>query len=110
MIRVVGDEKGCDMQVTVLRTFGARLKGLLGTGPEVGPVLLVKCGSIHTWGMHYPIDVALIDAQSCVRASWRSLRPGKVVAHRDAVMALERPSTSLWWPDEGDMLFSSARE
>ena len=35
--------------------------GLLGTEITAPPVLLLRCSSVHTFGMTYPIDIAFAD-------------------------------------------------
>lgn len=93
----------------VLSSVRQRLCGLLGTkrGQETArPVALVDCGSVHTLGMAYGIDVALVDASGTVLAIWRGMRPGHVFGARGAVCALERPMSRAPWPKRGSRLSS----
>lgn len=103
-VRINGPTPEDDVELEVLRTFGARLKGLLCTSPQAGPVLLLRCGSVHTFGMRYPIDVALVDEYAVVARSQRALAPGRILSHPAAVMTIERPASAGWWPAEGDLL------
>ena len=48
------------LEVAVLSTWRERLRGLLGTGPDAGPVMLALCSSVHTFGMRYSLDVAFV--------------------------------------------------
>jgi hypothetical protein len=43
-----------------------RRKGLLGTDSVDGALWLTKCPSVHMIGMHYPIDVAVLDKEGTV--------------------------------------------
>lgn len=88
----------------VASSWGSRLEGLLLTRAEdASPLLLVDCPSIHTVGMRYPIDVALIGDGQVLRAE-RGVRPGRIVHAKGASWALERPSSSEPWPTRGDMV------
>ena len=60
-VRLVSDERpGVMHELRLLSTWGERLRGLLGTGPDAEPAMLVRCGSVHTFGMTYALDVALV--------------------------------------------------
>jgi uncharacterized membrane protein (UPF0127 family) len=92
-------QKGIEQMVTVTRfEFAAglwkRMKGLLD--PAVcgaGEVLvLVPCGSVHSFGMRAPIDVAFLDGQGRVLKAVRGLAPLRVLFCRGAVCTLERRS------------------
>lgn len=81
-----------------------RLRGLLGTrrgDAHSVPCLFTRCWSIHTFGMAYDIDVALVGECGLVLRSQRAVPPGQVVSCRGAVYALERPSSSEPWPKAG---------
>jgi hypothetical protein len=89
----------------VLRSWSGRLRGLLGTtraDPSVGPVLLVRCGSVHTFGMRYELDLALLDGEGRVLVARRGTGAGRVVSARGACLALERPSGLGPWPEVGE--------
>lgn len=84
-----------------------RLVGLLGTRrgePGARPVMLCRCPSVHTVGMAYPLDVALVGAEGLVVGSWRALPPGRVVRAAGARLALERPAGEGSWPAVGERL------
>lgn len=95
------------IRARVLRGWLERLRGLLGTGREdldARPVLLARCASVHTFGMRYALDVALVDGEGLVVGSWKGLPPGRVVWARGARHALERPSSVMPWPMKGEAL------
>jgi hypothetical protein len=88
----------CDgMPVRVLTGRLERLKGLLGTGPDACPALLTRCNSVHTFGMHYALDLAFVDEKGCVRKSLRQVGPKRVRSMRYAVYVIERPCKAGEW-------------
>ena len=75
-----------------------RLRGLLGRpAPAAGEgLLLTPCRAVHMFGMSFPLDVAFLDAEGAVVATYRSLAPGSRTRwHRNAVHALELPAGTL---------------
>lgn len=104
-----GSEQGLTvlMRVAVLRGVRQRLVGLLASLPEelgdagLGGVLLAPCAAIHTFGMGYALDVALVGADGTVLASRREVTPGLLVRARGACLVLERPSADGPWPLPG---------
>lgn len=75
-----------------------RLRGMLGRpAPESGEGLLLSpCRAVHMFGMRFPLDVAFLDSQGTVVASYPSLGPGcRTRWHRDAVHAVELPAGTL---------------
>lgn len=91
-----------ELEARILATAGERLRGLLGTGPEEGAVLLARCKSVHTFGMGYPLDLAFVDGAGVVLLSKRGVPPWRVVSCAEAACVLERPSSDKKWPQEGD--------
>ncbi|MCC6103256.1 MAG: DUF192 domain-containing protein [Olegusella sp.] len=88
----------CDgMPVQVLTGRLERLKGLLGTRPDACPVLLTCCNSVHTFGMHYALDLAFVDERGCVRKSLRQVGPKRLRSARHAVYVIERPCKAGEW-------------
>lgn len=99
-----------EIRAKVLSRFWPRLKGLLGTrigDPKLTPVLLERCRSIHTFGMHYRLDVAFIDRKGRVVNVQRNVAPGRRLRSRAAVSVLERPATKQPWPMTGQRLLIS---
>ena len=67
----------------------------------------MQCGSIHTVGMTYPIDVAFLDAEGRIVRTIERLSPWRVgLGGTHAVHALELPSGRLEETGivEGDLL------
>ena len=77
----------------VARSFGTRLRGLLGTA-ELAPgdgLLLEPCNSIHMFFMRYPIDAIYLDVDDTVLRIVDKLGPwrvGPTVRHARKVMEL----------------------
>ena len=87
----------------VARDWSSRLVGLLLTKLEhAGPVLLADCSSVHTIGMRYPIDIALIGDGQVLRSE-RAVGSGHVVRAKGASWVLERPASDEPWPEKGDL-------
>lgn len=53
--------------LVVARSSGERRRGLLGTSAVEGALWLPRCPSVHMVGMHYPIDVAMLDRHGVCR-------------------------------------------
>lgn len=64
--------------VAVAESTFERMRGLLGTRElRAGHGLLIEaCGSVHTVGMRYAIDVIFLDRAWQVRRVCRHVRPG----------------------------------
>ncbi|MFF0220902.1 DUF192 domain-containing protein [Streptomyces sp. NPDC004629] len=58
-------------------SYRARTKGLLGRDAVDGAMLLSPAGSVHTFRMRMPIDVAYLDRALTVIAV-RTMRPGRL--------------------------------
>jgi hypothetical protein len=86
----------------VLNTWFKRLKGLLGTEGDAEPVALMRCRSIHTYAMGYPIDIAFVDEQGRVVDAVRSLEPNRRASNPDAFLTLERPAADSPWFEAGE--------
>ena len=99
-VRVVQRSSGIPVgsKVSVADSWWGRLRGLLAR-PRLGSgegLLLLKCGSVHTMGMEYPIDVAFLDSQGRVVRSLARLGPWRVgLGGERAVHALELPAGRL---------------
>ncbi len=78
-------------RVRVATHLAQRLRGLLGTARlGFGQGLLIRpCGSVHTFGMRYPIDVLFLDARATVLDLEHVLTPGRCRVASGAAMALE---------------------
>lgn len=101
----VDGKRGLSFSFRVLGGWVERLVGLLGTRADAMPVVLLRCASIHTYGMGYPIDVAFVDQEGRVLLSRRSLPPRRLLSSKDAFCVFERPASDAPWIEEGDRLF-----
>ncbi|MEU3658268.1 DUF192 domain-containing protein [Streptomyces sp. NPDC032940] len=61
----------------IAASYRARTKGLLGRSSIDGALLLTPAGSVHTFRMRFPIDVAYLDRRLRVIAV-RTMRPGRL--------------------------------
>ena len=86
----------------VLSTWVKRLRGLLGTADDAEPVALVRCRSIHTFAMGYPIDVAFVDEEGLVVGAERALEPNRRASSPGAFLTLERPAADAPWFEVGE--------
>lgn len=109
--RVVRTESGIRLgsRVAVADSWWTRLRGLLARPPlgDGEGLLLLRCGSIHTVGMGYPIDVAFLDGEGRIVRTIEALAPWRVgLGGANAVHALELPSGRLGETGivEGDLL------
>ncbi len=79
--------------------FWERLRGLMGRGSLRADECLVlrPCGSIHTFFMRFPIDVAFLDGDGLVLSTREGMRPWRVAGPvRGARTVLELPDGCLW--------------
>lgn len=96
------------LEVRVLNSWPSRMRGLLGTGRDAGPVLLTRCSSVHTLGMRYPLDLLFVGEHGRVLQSFRGVPPGEVRSCAGALCTIERPSSGEWWPARGDDIWVCA--
>ncbi|MFA6032825.1 MAG: DUF192 domain-containing protein [Myxococcota bacterium] len=76
-------------------SFGARLKGLLGTGSlSDGEALVISpCNAVHMFFMRYPIDAVMVDPDWRVVGVYYTLRPWRMTRiHSDAESTIELPA------------------
>jgi uncharacterized protein len=79
------------MKLFVAHRFFARARGLLGRPRlklEEG-LWLKPCRSVHTFGMHYAIDLVFIDRGAMVVKCVQSLSPGSFSACPNAHSVIE---------------------
>lgn len=96
-----------EIQARELTKAWEKMRGLLGTEKgerAAAPVLLERCNSIHTFSMHYPIDVAFIDRANKVVQVQKALGAGQLSKASRACRTLERPSSEEPWPIEGQQV------
>ncbi|WP_230194764.1 DUF192 domain-containing protein [Streptomyces sp. NBC_00080] len=68
---------GLRVPLEIAASYRARTRGLLGRDSVDGAMLLSPAGSVHTFGMRMPIDVAYLDRRLRVIAV-RTMRPGRL--------------------------------
>jgi uncharacterized membrane protein (UPF0127 family) len=90
----------------VADSLGARTKGLLGRTGFEGAMVLPKTRSVHTFGMHFAVDVAICDVDMVVLGvtrlqPWRLSLPRK--GGRSAIEA-EAGAFERWGLKVGDKL------
>ena len=79
------------LRVRIANSFLTRALGLLAgkpLGPEEG-LLISPCGSIHTFGMRYAIDVIFLDRAGCVLRVCPDVRASRMRWARGARAVLE---------------------
>jgi uncharacterized membrane protein (UPF0127 family) len=70
----------CGVRAKVARTLFERMRGLIGTErlqPGEG-MLILKCNSIHTFFMAYPIDATFLDRNDNIVKVVRNIRPWRM--------------------------------
>jgi len=84
-----------------------RMRGLMAKDALLGAdaLMLIPCKSIHSFGMHRPIDVAFIDKNGFVLKSITNLQPCRIVNCIKARAVLERfGDSSTQWLATGDRI------
>jgi uncharacterized protein len=83
------------LEVPVAIGFRARLLGLAHLDlEEAGAGLLIpRCGSVHTFGMRFALDLVFLDARLRPLSVRRSVAPRRIAGRRGAAAVLELPST-----------------
>jgi hypothetical protein len=99
-LRVRNLDRDADLGTSVGLADGwwARGRGLLGRRALAAGegLLLTPCRSVHMFGMRFPLDVAFLDREGTVVATYAGLAPGRRTGwHRSARHALELPSGTL---------------
>lgn len=72
-----GDGGELRVPLEIAASYRARTRGLLGRDSVDGAMLLSPAGSVHTFRMRMPIDVAYLDRRLRVIAV-RTMRPGRL--------------------------------
>ncbi|MEU1054905.1 DUF192 domain-containing protein [Streptomyces sp. NPDC005876] len=74
---VPGDSGEVRVALEIAASYRARTRGLLGRERLEGAMLLSPAGSVHTFRMRMPIDVAYLDRRLTVVAV-RTMPPGRL--------------------------------
>jgi uncharacterized protein len=85
-------------RIRIVDTWFGRLRGfLMRPAPATGEGLFVMpCRAVHMYGMAFPLDVAFLDAEGRVVATYPGLAPGnRSRFHKNAEYALELPAGTL---------------
>jgi uncharacterized membrane protein (UPF0127 family) len=95
-IRVMNTTRGTLLgnSIRVAETGLTRIVGLLGERklPEGDGLLIVPSEGVHTWGMQFPIDVAVLDNDWNVIAMRHDMRPFRITRiYWKAAAVLELP-------------------
>ncbi|WP_073215362.1 MULTISPECIES: DUF192 domain-containing protein [unclassified Streptomyces] len=75
-----GPGSGAEARGVPLRiaaSYRARTRGLLGRDGIEGALMITPCGSVHTFRMRFPIDVAYLDRKFTVLAV-TTMKPGRL--------------------------------
>ena len=109
-----GDARACWLvrdgvvlaSVEVPETRRARARGLLGRSSHDGAMLIRHTRSVHTIGMRFPIDVALIDADGVVlkTLTMRRNRISAPMIRARSVLEAEAGAFGSWGLKIGDVL------
>jgi uncharacterized protein len=69
-------------EVHFATTGKERTRGLLGRDemPEGEALVFPRCRQIHTFGMHFPIDVLFVDKSGRVARAVPDMKPGRLTA------------------------------
>jgi uncharacterized membrane protein (UPF0127 family) len=88
------DGRDTGVAVSITQTVRERMRGLLGRdGLASGEALLLEhCGSVHTFGMRFAIDVVFIDRHWRVVAIHRGVPGRRMLLNLRAAHALEMPA------------------
>jgi uncharacterized protein len=81
--RLIREADGATLirEVELLTSLGQRLRGLLGRGslPPGCAVWLAPCGSVHTFGMRFDLDLVFLDADRRIVRIARGVRRRRIV-------------------------------
>ena len=90
----------------VAETRAARTRGLLGRDGFEGAMLFPKTKSVHSFGMHFGLDVAFLDDENVVQRVI-SLPPNRVSGyhlHSAGVLEAEEGAFETWGIEPGVQL------
>ena len=99
-LRVTDRSAGMELgdRVALADGFFTRLRGMIGRPePAAGEgMLIAPSQGVHMWWMKYPLDVAILNRDGEVLATYPALPPGsRTRVHRRGRYALELPAGTL---------------
>lgn len=97
----MGEPESEKKELILALGFRERAKGLLFTPPHQKTLMLCPCRSVHTFGMRYALDIAFVNGDGRVVASYRRVAPKQRLRHGKARAVLERFSVEEDWFEEG---------
>lgn len=88
------DGRDVGVAVLVTETAQERMRGLLGREhlPANEALLLKRCGSVHTFGMRFAIDVVFLNRRQRIVAIHHGVPRRRVLLHLRAAQTLEMPA------------------
>lgn len=91
-LHVRGDDLG--VAVSITETARERMRGLLGREclPSGEALLLRRCGSVHTFGMRFAIDVVFLDRFERTVAIHHDVHKRRMLFNFRATQTLELPA------------------
>jgi hypothetical protein len=115
LVRVTNVTRGTNLasSVEVADTTGTRRRGLLGrmSLPAGHGLWIIPCEGVHTWFMHFPIDLIFVNRDRRIVRLRSDVVPWRLSACFSAVSVLEVAAGSIRasGTERGDLLdFSSA--
>jgi uncharacterized protein len=90
---VASDSNSSDIvfKIRLADSYYSRLRGLLGRKrlQEREGLLLERCASVHTIGMHYPLDLVFLDKHGKVMQCREGVKPFRTASAKGAYYTLE---------------------
>ena len=79
------------VRIVVADSWLARLRGLAWRRepPDGWALLFLRCRSVHTFSMRFPIDVVFLDRHGWPIEIRRAVKPGRIVTCRRAAAVIE---------------------
>ena len=97
-----------DSEIIYATRFMDRLRGLRALSRDFkGRLVLIPCHDVHTFSMSDPIDIAFVNKQGIVMASYRDVQPRRRYSVKDACCVIERYACpDVGWYEEHECIMS----
>ncbi len=92
------------MEIELLATWRARVRGLLFRVPDRVIDVLVPCHDVHTFGMRHALDLAFVSREGVIMEVRRNVGPRRRCACRGVAAVAERFARAGPWLEAGDVL------